>query len=133
MNNLFDMVVDFAKANGLEVALHDDFSDSVLRFKHEDGSEFNYRLNGYGRVSDFPKIVQAVSEYFGLIGRTEENKPVTVVQQHRTDICGLTKHEYIALELTKARASTRHSSYWDAEDTVNRYEEILKEVKERNL
>lgn len=60
-------------------------------------------------------------------------EPVSIVQEHRTDICGLTKHEYIALELTKAMANTRHASYWDSDTTVDKYEIILKEVKERNL
>lgn len=56
-----------------------------------------------------------------------------VVEEHRTNICGLTKHEYIALELTKAWANTTGQRYYDEEDIVNRYEDMLKEVKRRNL
>ena len=48
------------------------------------------------------------------------------------DICGLTKHEYMALELTKACASTKRC-YYDVDEIVDIYEEMLKELKERNL
>ena len=56
-----------------------------------------------------------------------------VVEQHRTDICGLTKQEYIALELTKAWASTRSNGHEYCDDLVSTFEDMLKEVKERNL
>ncbi len=63
------------------------------------------------------------------------NEPLTewVVQEHHTQICGLTKDEYIALELTKAWASTTGQRYYDEEDIVNRYMDILNEVKARKM
>ena len=62
----------------------------------------------------------------------ESTMPGYIVQEHRTMICGLTKHEYIALELAKAWSNTKRS-YYEPNEVVDWYEKILKEVKERNL
>jgi hypothetical protein len=67
--------------------------------------------------------------------RLEEGSsvPSYIVQEHRTMLCGLTKHEYIALELTKAWASTRSNGHEYCDELVSTYEHMLKEVKARNL
>ena len=54
-----------------------------------------------------------------------------VIEEHRTNICGLSKDEYVALELTKAWASTRSHAYVDSDDIVDYYYEILEEVNAR--
>lgn len=135
--DLLNMIEHFAKANKLKVRIAEGELHDRIAFTNDEDRTYYYRLDDGIKASEFPKIVQEVNEFFGLVKHDAEPlpvaKPTTVVEQHRTDICGLTKHEYMALELTKAWASTRSNSHWDVDDTARHYEEILKEVKARNL
>lgn len=54
-----------------------------------------------------------------------------VVQEHHTYICGLSKQEYIALELTKAWTSTRCNGHEETNEILDVYEYMLKEVNTR--
>lgn len=70
----------------------------------------------------------------GLMEAKDYQGPVGyVVQEHHTNICGLSKQEYIALELTKVWANVAFNSYFDEEEIVDRYVDMLNEVKARKL
>lgn len=65
----------------------------------------------------------------GFISPVADN--ITILPQN--DICGLTKQEYMALELTKAWASTRCNGHEYVDEIVSAYEKVLSELKVRGL
>lgn len=135
MKYTFDDLVSFAKANGLTVKLLDQGSYYIFVFRDEEkGDEYRHCCDVGKFESSFHEIIQAVIMFFCLnTGPLPVAQPTMVVEQHRTNICGLTKHEYIALELTKAWASTRAQGHQNECEIVAQYEYILDEIKRRNL
>ena len=140
MKYTYDDLVSFASEHGLHVKLLDNGSYDILVFRDESkGDEYRYSYPVGYLDCEFSKIIDKVTEYFGLVTyETVVELPVAdslegCLDTRQVNICGLTKHEYMALELTKAWASTRAQGHQNECEIVAQYEYILDEIKRRNL
>lgn len=80
---------------------------------------------------EFIKIMREVTRALRYEEPVKKSITDELERVRTVDICGLSKNEYIALELTKAWASTTAGEYYDSEDIVGRYYEMLEEVEKR--
>lgn len=127
----------FAEGNGLTMSVNsDDWVIVHLKFVDKTDPERTYNYPLVTRRVDnwdeeFIKITHEVS--MRLLCEEPVAEPVKVCEDsvRTVDICGLTKNEYIALELTKAWASTTGQRYYDEDDIVGRYYAMLEEVERR--
>lgn len=121
----------FAEGNGLTMSVSsDDWTFIHLKFADKANPERTYSYPLATRHVDnwdeeFMNITHEVSmKLLGEESRTDEDERPLYASS-------LTKQEHIALELTKAWASTRSHAYTSRDDMVDCYYKILEDVKER--
>ena len=132
--NIFMRLREFIEGRGLICEISYGTSCASIRVSNSDNIMHVYRISTYdleNKTTDYlyGTIADEILRDFAIVETGEkvlEDAGVGVV-------CGLTKHEYMALELTKAWASTTGQRYYDEEDIVKRYEDMLQKLKERNL
>jgi len=137
MEELIFKLRNFANGLGLHFFVSEENSsgDVEIEFvRNEDNKILQYMIQKYAVGDDtYVKIITAVTRTFvGVVEEETMTESVKVCEDsvQMVGICGLSKNEYIALELTKAWASQRKTlDYLSGSDMVDCYHEMLEEVE----
>lgn len=146
LDGLFARFEEFAKEHGMTCLIEANASrGSYVRFELG-GKALTYLITKHAIYNDsydkiFDELIAKVRQNFGLTyGKVEKSEPEELpiaglqelVSEPVSLVPGLTKNEYIALELTKAYCARTGLSKYEVVEVYRKFIEMLEEEYEEN-